>query len=286
MMPPTPRCGDGILQDPEQCDTGSLNANVADRCRLDCANPRCGDGLKDSAEQCDDGNTANNDACSQTCSIETLQDKDGLNSCGDGLVQTARGEQFDNGTANGNAPSACRFSCLLPSCGDGIRDLNESCDDGNRRDHDGCSSFCSSEERSSASHVSSFPIAASSTGEKDFHTDPVTGLSYYCEEGTGLCYAFDAATGKWYPYDVLNHRWLNGIDPVTGIRYSCDQSGHCIGFDPLSGAWYAYDPVRHLFLAGPRSGTRHAASTQTGPGLAILIATGAAAGIGYVRRRR
>ena len=44
-------------------------------------------------------------------------------------------EAFDESTA-------CRKTCVVPRCGDGILDGSEVCDDGNTRDGDGCASNC------------------------------------------------------------------------------------------------------------------------------------------------
>lgn len=64
-------CGDGIVQDGEQCDDGSQNRNVSGaRCRADCTSARCGDGVLDSSEICDDGNQSNGDGCDFFCNIE------------------------------------------------------------------------------------------------------------------------------------------------------------------------------------------------------------------------
>ncbi len=38
--------------------------------------------------------------------------------------------------------SECRTSCTIPTCGDGVFDAGEVCDDGNRVDGDGCSADC------------------------------------------------------------------------------------------------------------------------------------------------
>ena len=50
-------------------------------------------------------------------------------SCGDGIVDT--NESCDDGASNSDTADACRINCSSPSCGDGIVDTNESCDDGN-----------------------------------------------------------------------------------------------------------------------------------------------------------
>ena len=76
----------------------------------------CGNGIWTTGEGCDDGNSASNDGCSSTCTVE----------CG-----------FDCGTAE---PSVCESTC-----GDGYLASDELCDDGNADDNDGCSSTCSVE---------------------------------------------------------------------------------------------------------------------------------------------
>ncbi len=62
--------------------------------------------------------------------------------CGDGTV-TAPCEKCDAGPANSDgAPDTCRTTCALPSCGDGVVDGLEDCDDGNNRGCDGCDAEC------------------------------------------------------------------------------------------------------------------------------------------------
>ena len=51
-------------------------------------------------------------------------------------------EQCDDGEANADTPDACRVTCLLPACSDGILDTGEECDDGNFIADDGCSNNC------------------------------------------------------------------------------------------------------------------------------------------------
>jgi cysteine-rich repeat protein len=60
--------------------------------------------------------------------------------CGDGIVEG--GEQCDDG--NNNNGDTCLVNCRLASCGDGVvRAGFEVCDDGNVRDGDACASDCS-----------------------------------------------------------------------------------------------------------------------------------------------
>ncbi|OGY45369.1 MAG: hypothetical protein A3A24_02245 [Candidatus Buchananbacteria bacterium RIFCSPLOWO2_01_FULL_46_12] len=71
-VPPTggPECGDGILDEGEQCDDG--NFVDGDGCSAECSvEPMCGDGIIDPGEFCDDGNLVSGDGCSATCQPET-----------------------------------------------------------------------------------------------------------------------------------------------------------------------------------------------------------------------
>jgi len=140
-------CGDGVVDQGEECDDGDRNSNEnPDACRLDCTLPRCGDGVVDSAEECDDGDQNSDttpDACRTDCQLPF---------CGDHVIDRLHGEECDDGTAlNSNTtPGACRADdCILPYCGDGVTDdasgYHETCDDGNQQAGDGCNEFCQSE---------------------------------------------------------------------------------------------------------------------------------------------
>jgi fibro-slime domain-containing protein len=64
-------CGDGTVQPPEQCDSGT-NPGGYGQCAPGCIlGPRCGDGViqQNAGEQCDDGNTNNSDACNNACQV-------------------------------------------------------------------------------------------------------------------------------------------------------------------------------------------------------------------------
>ena len=66
-------CGNGTLDDGEECDRGPLNSDASNaKCRADCSYPRCGDGVTDDqfSEKCDDGNRLNGDGCSRQCTKE------------------------------------------------------------------------------------------------------------------------------------------------------------------------------------------------------------------------
>lgn len=134
-------CGDGVVTPDETCDEGEANGSGYERCGSDCRpGPRCGDGIVDpDNEQCDnglnrDGYLTSPEACAPGCVLPS--------SCGDGVIDAAFGEQCDDGV-NDNSYNGCSSECLLgPRCGDGEVNGPEQCDDGNRRNTDGCNVNC------------------------------------------------------------------------------------------------------------------------------------------------
>src|SRR5207237_2943884 len=147
-----------------------------DGCAGDCRSLEvCGNGVIDAVhgEVCDDGNTVSGDGCSGDCRstevcgngiVDTITeqcDRGPMNSnapdsacrttcklpfCGDGVRDPMHGEACDTGLMNMNVTDACRTNCQLPRCGANIRDTGEVCDDGNTTAGDGCSADCRSLE--------------------------------------------------------------------------------------------------------------------------------------------
>jgi len=138
-------CGDGIVASDELCDEGVAgNDGSYGHCGKDCKSrgPSCGDGQvqKDEGEECDDG--VNLSTYGSGCAPGCLKAPD----CGDGEVQAAY-EQCDDGTNDGSY-GKCAPKCVLgPRCGDGKvqGDAGEECDDGNRKNRDGCNVSCKDE---------------------------------------------------------------------------------------------------------------------------------------------
>ena len=154
------RCGDGV------CSAGETSCN----CKKDCRVKTCGNKRMDGNEACDDGNKKNGDGCSSRCSIEDGWICRGAPSTctarrGDGIVNGE--EQCDDGNIKNHdgCSSSLRveqgWTCsgTLSHCersrdwwvdasteengdrrGDGIVNGEEQCDDGNKKNHDGCSS--------------------------------------------------------------------------------------------------------------------------------------------------
>jgi cysteine-rich repeat protein len=125
-----PVCGDGNVDDGEECDDGVDNADTA-ACKSDCTDQACGDGFVGPAEECDEGaDNADTAACKSDCTSQA---------CGDGFV--GPGEECDSGAANADT-AACKSDCTSQVCGDGFVGPGESCDDGNMVDNDACTNAC------------------------------------------------------------------------------------------------------------------------------------------------
>ena len=78
------------------------------------------------------------DECSRMDPMSMVRAIDGsfCTTCGDNATQVPL-EQCDDGEHNSYLPDACRPSCLLPSCSDGVQDSTEFCDDGEANAVDG-----------------------------------------------------------------------------------------------------------------------------------------------------
>jgi fibro-slime domain-containing protein len=175
------RCGDGrlALARGEQCDDGNLESS--DGCTSQCVRAAnyvcptpgrpclstiaCGDGRVSAGETCDDGNSAAGDGCGASCQLESgwscpAGGRCQAVRCGDGILVGA--ERCDDGNAaagDGCSPTCILESpgpaessgwvcptpgmpCVRTSCGDGVAQGSEQCDDGNAEINDGCTSTC------------------------------------------------------------------------------------------------------------------------------------------------
>jgi cysteine-rich repeat protein len=165
------RCGDGIKQPSEGCDCGAKNGSYfkngvlatalqpsctgtdttasVPSCSWDCkaVGPRCGDGAVNGPnEVCDGGMQEAKGFCSGTDKAPCSENKDcpSPQTCsGYCATPEQRNQRFcvNNNPASPN-PQACKWgtwACTLPgTCGDGIVQTGEQCDDGNEDNTDGC----------------------------------------------------------------------------------------------------------------------------------------------------
>ena len=139
-------CGNGKVDDGEDCDDGPNNGAPGSPCRSDCtfAVPEdkdfCGDGKVSGSEVCDDGdNNGKYGFCKSDCSGKGPH-------CGDGIKNGS--ETCDDGKNNGQY-GYCKSNCSGkgPYCGDGIKNGSEICDDGANNGQEGychadCLSYC------------------------------------------------------------------------------------------------------------------------------------------------
>lgn len=134
-----PVCGNGRLEDGENCDDGNTKSGdgCSSVCKKETPAPVCGNSVKEDGEECDDGNKNDYDGCSGSCKNETPV-------CGNGHKESS--EECDDGNAiSGDGCSSCKTEILVPVCGNGKVESGEGCDDGNTRSGDGCSASCSTE---------------------------------------------------------------------------------------------------------------------------------------------
>lgn len=154
---PDPVCGNGELEDDEECDDG--DANVAPGscevgeicCTTSCVveepqGPVCGNGIEEEGEECDDGDdNVDRDDCpaGETCCTERCEEvfEPEPEPCGNGQLDF--GEQCDEGPRNVplgqcvvlQQPACCTTGCIIevvPGCGNFLvePERGEACDQG------------------------------------------------------------------------------------------------------------------------------------------------------------
>jgi cysteine-rich repeat protein len=188
-------CGDGALGPNEDCDDGNLTDGdgCSDNCQteagFDCAGAPstcdtvCGDGLVRGDEECDDANLQDPNAPLQDPNAP-LQDpnsplQDPNSPGGDGCSNSCEiepgyvcQEQAAFLECPGE-PSVCALTC-----GNGVINIGESCDDGNIEDEDGCSSNCQVESGWVCQGRPSTCVVSCANG--------VINLSEECDDGNAL----------------------------------------------------------------------------------------------------
>ena len=198
---------------------------------------KCGNGVLDDREQCDDGNKTAGDGCSAICQIPAGWTCTGMPSvcnmngvCGDGILGATEACDDKNTTSGDGCSADCKtvetgYECrvpgrpCVPACGDGMKIGGEACDDGNTTDGDGCSSTCSVE-----------PGATCSTGSPSVCTASVCGNGK--KEGTEGC---DCGTNNAAPYPTgqgpggADCKGPNGLffGDATGCSKTCTKEPVC-----------------------------------------------------------
>ncbi|MGE0793025.1 MAG: hypothetical protein AB7V77_02475, partial [Candidatus Woesearchaeota archaeon] len=141
----------------EQCDDGNTitekcayGLTSCEVCNSGCTKiagetSYCGDGKIDSTyEQCDDSNKNSGDGCSATCKFEcTATIPDGAMMCENDNISLTSSLAWNNA---GTSSTSCTLrKCEYyynPTCGNGIKDEGEECDDGDLDNTNRCTTEC------------------------------------------------------------------------------------------------------------------------------------------------
>lgn len=145
-------CGDGVIDTGEECDDGPgvAHGKDDDGCLSTCKLARCGDGFVNEAmEECDLTNLGNCGGDRGTfCSCKQLGFEGDrlrcnpgctydISACGPPLPPTPTRTATPLATATPTATTT-----PVGECGNGAREADETCDDGNTSDNDACPSDC------------------------------------------------------------------------------------------------------------------------------------------------
>jgi cysteine-rich repeat protein len=262
-----PFCGDGKLEpNREECDLGGLNGQLNSGCSVTCQItklPYCGDSVVQAGEECDDGNTRDSDGCTSLCKTEKEYCPDGKVCgsgkcsdgsvcieayCGDGKTQSALSEQCDDG--NRNLDDDCDNDCrwiALPECGDGIvQEAYEICDDGD----------ANSMNPNAVCRLNCVPQRCGDGILDDFVEECDDGNNVNGDGCTSVCTLPERAAPQGP--GIIGSL----LPPTQTVPSSASSSRESLSQNIPT-------PAR----------------TPTGPGLVIFLASGAAAGIGVMRKR-
>jgi cysteine-rich repeat protein len=173
----------------------------------------CGDGIVDEGEECDDMNSVAFDGCEPSCTFtcedaSECDDQDpcsGEETCADN--QCMRGPQLGDGTActtTAISEGDCRGGrCVAVTCGDGARDDDEVCDDGNTVGADGCEPDCTftcegDDLDADDDGFASDDLGACGSDCDDTRADVFPGAPELCDGIDNDCNGSDDANVTWY----------------------------------------------------------------------------------------
>ena len=208
-------CGNGVVDEGEECDRGADNSDEAgirrETCRTNCKWAGCGDGIKDNDELCDDGNRLDGDYCSATCQGITGY-------CGDGIEQTNEVCDYRNNRY-------CKEDCsgINGECGDGIKQSFEVCDnaDPSVGNGEGIGAYCSADckEKSGRCGDGIIQTGIEECDDGDLFNGTYGNCNYNCNGYSPYC-----GDG------ILQRSSCNGYDSncvvVAGASEVCDDGNY------------------------------------------------------------
>ena len=291
-----PTCGDFVQDNNEQCDNGNGNSNILpDSCRANCMLPVCGDGIVDSNEQCDGGAS-----CTSACWYQNIS------FCGDGTVDP--GEQCDDG--NINSLDGCNAACeneikiVKPvACGNGIVEPGEQCDDGNKDNEDECSNECTVVQEQTQEVATNLVIDADivivnpeeyANGLKFSNSDnpcsllTIKGMNEKAKsirsaanrQGIPIVKNIDLARSLYASVNIGEKVFGDLCDAINALKPKQAAPSQPLPQAPTlnSYGYFNYAQLQPIVIAKPPVG-------DTGPAAMAFVITGAAGGIGWIRRR-
>lgn len=98
----------------------------------------CGDGIVTPPEECDD--SAGN-SCASPCNNK-CQNQTPEQTCGNGVLNSGEGCDDGNVTDGDACSATCALEVTGPLCGNGVLETPEVCDDSNTTSEDGCTNAC------------------------------------------------------------------------------------------------------------------------------------------------
>ncbi|HTQ41597.1 MAG TPA: hypothetical protein VMI75_02495 [Polyangiaceae bacterium] len=228
-----PYCGDGVVNNGEQCDFGAGKNLPGSGCETDCKFS-----CTTSPDSC---MTTNPCAGTATCSSVTGPNGDKGQKCTNGAPPP-------DGTSCGANGLVCKGGqCTSANCGNNTIDTGEECDDGNTRDLDGCDSRCNYELVLRLNGLAISSKAAPSycmPTTNTLGTKTLTSLSVPLLNNS-VAGDIDAGT-----LNVMTQ--LLGLTDLTGA--TSESSGLTLGvlngsLDPAKGTWPDNSPIDWWFLA-------------------------------------